>query len=162
MEQEMKPADWITLAAIFLALLTLITSSASAARARVKTIEDAYIARYRQILDRFPTEALVGIQGSALLAEDSQKAVRLYLRLCEDELELRQLGWVGRNTWQQWRPGIETQLKQWPVAEEWNPIRDGQRAPHQFELLRRLATTPHYDPYQPTRLGRIARIWRQL
>ncbi|WP_406349900.1 hypothetical protein [Streptomyces sp. NBC_00658] len=50
----MKPADWITLAAVLIALLTLITSSASAARARVKTIEEAYVARYWQILDRFP------------------------------------------------------------------------------------------------------------
>lgn len=158
----MKPADWITLAAVLIALLTLITSSASAARARVKTIEDAYVARYWQILDRFPTEALVGMQGSTPLSEDSQRAVRLYLRLCEDELELRQLGWVGRRTWQQWHPGIEAQLKQWPVVDEWIPIRDGQRAPHQFELLRQLAATPHYDPYRPTPLSRLARIWRQL
>ncbi|WP_371667362.1 hypothetical protein OG985_06960 [Streptomyces sp. NBC_00289] len=158
----MDPADWITLGAAGIALLTLITSSASAARARVKTIEDAYIARYWQILDSFPTEALVGIQGPTPLPEDAQRAVRLYLRLCEDELELRQLGWVGGRTWDQWRPGIELQLQQWPVADEWNPIRDGQRAPSQFELLRRLATTPGYDPYQPTRLGRIARVWRQL
>ncbi|WP_405933560.1 hypothetical protein [Streptomyces sp. NBC_00827] len=97
----MKPADWITLAAVLIALLTLITSSASAARARVKTIEDAYVARYWQILDRFPTEALVCMQGSTPLSEDSQGAVRLYPRLCEDELELRQLGWVGRRTWHQ-------------------------------------------------------------
>ena len=85
------------------------------------------------------------------------------MRLCEDELELRQLGWVGSKTWQQWRPGIQAQLNQWPVVDEWAPIRDRQRAPHQFSLLRQLDATPDYDPYQPhLYIGRLTRLWRGL
>lgn len=111
----MNAEFWVAFATGFVALVALITSSAGAAKARVKTIEDAYIARYWQILDRFPAQALVAEASTACTGEEL-KAVRLYLRLCEDELELRQLGWVGRTTWQQF-PGIQAQLNQWP----WHP-----------------------------------------
>jgi hypothetical protein len=153
---------WVAFGTGIVAVITLVITSAGAARGRVKTIEDAYIARYWQILDRFPPDALVAKDGTRCVGEEL-KAVRLYLRLCEDELELRQLGWVGRKTWQQWCPGIQAQLGQWPVAGEWAPIRDRRRAPHQFTLLRQLAADPDYDPYQPRTFGdRITRIWRGL
>ncbi|MGF0174528.1 hypothetical protein ACQF36_29725 [Streptomyces sp. Marseille-Q5077] len=83
----------------------------------IKTIADAYIARYWQTLDRFPAQALAAEKDTTCTGEEL-KAVRLYLRLCEDELELRQLSWVGRTTWHQWRPGIQAQLNQQPVAAE--------------------------------------------
>lgn len=66
-----------------IALIALFHSSRAAAKARVKTIEDAYIARYWQILERFPSAALVGekkADGAACDAEEL-RAVRLYLRL---------------------------------------------------------------------------------
>ncbi|MFE9646396.1 hypothetical protein ACFYO0_20265 [Streptomyces sp. NPDC006365] len=158
----MNAEFWVAFGTGVVGLIALITSSAGAAKARVKTIEDAYIARYWQILDRFPVPALVAEDGTAC-SDEELRAVRLYLRLCEDELELRQLGWVGSKTWQQWRLGIQAQLNQWPVADEWAPIRDRQRAPHQFNLLRQLNATPDYDPYQPRPyIGRLTRLWRGL
>ncbi|MGW1616542.1 hypothetical protein ACWCQZ_45345 [Streptomyces sp. NPDC002285] len=158
----MNAEFWVAFGTGVVALIALITSSAGAAKARVKAIEDAYIARYWQLLDRFPAPALVAQDGTSC-TEDELKAVRLYLRLCEDELELRQLGWVGRRTWQQWRPGIQAQLNQWPVADEWAPIRDHQHAPHQFTLLRQLDATADFDPYQARPyIGRLTRLWRGL
>ncbi|MFB6931406.1 hypothetical protein [Streptomyces chartreusis] len=158
----MNAEFWVAFATGMVALIALITSSAGAAKARIKTIEDAYIARYWQILDRFPAQALVAEEGTTCTGEEL-KAVRLYLRLCEDEPELRQLGWVGRTTWQQWRPGIQAQLNQWPVAAERALIRDGQRAPRQFTLLRRLDGAADYDPYRPRPyIGRLTRRWRGL
>lgn len=163
----MNAEFWVAVIAAGVALLALISSSVSAARARVKTIEDAYIARYWQILDRFPALALVAVDGTACTAEEL-KAARLYLRLCEDELELRALGWVSGETWEQWRPGIRAQLNQWPVAAEWALIRDGHRAPRQFSLLRELDAAPDdavppYDPYRPRRyIGWLTRRWRGL
>ncbi|MFI1414976.1 hypothetical protein ACH4Y0_34355 [Streptomyces sp. NPDC020707] len=163
----MNAQFWVGVIAASVALLALISSSVSAARARVKTIEDAYIVRYWHILDRFPAPALVAMDGTVCTAEEL-RAVRLYLRLCEDELELRALGWVSRETWKQWRPGIRVQLNQWPVAAEWALIRDGHRAPHQFHLLRALDATPDdavppYDPYRPRRyIGCLTRRWRGL
>ncbi|WP_406436557.1 hypothetical protein OHB14_62085 [Streptomyces sp. NBC_01613] len=158
----MNAEFWVAFGTGIVAAIALITSLAGAAKARVKTIEDAYITRYWQILDRFPADALVAQDGTGCAGEEL-KAVRLYLRLCEDELELRQLGWVGNDTWRQWRPGIQAQLNQWPVAGEWAPIRDSQRAPHQFTLLRQLDTNPDYDPYRPRRyIGRLTRKWRGL
>ncbi|MGW6489638.1 hypothetical protein [Streptomyces sp. NPDC055056] len=158
----MDAEAWITLVAAGVALITLVTSSLSTARARVKAIEDAYVERYWQILDRLPPEALVGQERLAPLSREECQTVRLYLRLCEDELELRQLGWVGRETWRQWRPGIKAQLGQWPVAGEWTPIRDRQLAPDQFTLLRKLDTDAGFEPYQARRLGWVTRWWRQL
>ncbi|MET7830956.1 hypothetical protein ABZT23_40650 [Streptomyces sp. NPDC005386] len=158
----MDAEAWITLVAAGVALITLVTSSLSTARARVKAIEDAYVERYWQIIDRFPPEALVGQERIAPLSREECQTVRLYLRLCEDELELRQLGWVGRETWKQWRPGIWTQLRQWPVAGEWTPIRDRRLAPDQFTLLRKLDTDACFEPYRARRLGWVTRWWRQL
>ncbi|MFG2794056.1 hypothetical protein [Streptomyces sp. NPDC048419] len=158
----MNAEFWVAFATGVVALAALITSSAGATRARVKAIEDAYIDRYWQILDRFPADALVAEDGTGCCGEEL-KAVRLYLRLCEDELELRQLGWVGRKSWQQWCSGIRAQLSQWPIAAEWAPVRDGQRAPHQFALLRQLDADPDYDPYHPrSPIDHITRIWRGL
>ncbi|MFZ3467799.1 hypothetical protein ACODT3_38390 [Streptomyces sp. 4.24] len=158
----MKAEFWVAFGTGVIGLSALITGSAGAAKARVKTIEDAYIARYWQVLDRFPVSALVAEEGTECTPEEL-RAVRLYLRLCEDELELRQLGWVSGQTWKQWRPGIQTQLNQWPIADEWAPIRDLQRAPHQFHLLRRLDATPDFDPYRPRPyIGRLTRLWRGL
>ncbi|MEU8986944.1 hypothetical protein AB0C98_10905 [Streptomyces sp. NPDC048558] len=89
--------------------------------------------------------------------------MRLYLRLCKDDLELRQLGWVARTTWQQWHPGIQAQLNLWPVAAKWALIRDGRRAPDQFTLLRQLDGAADYDPYPPRPyFGRLTRRWRRL
>ncbi|MET8205882.1 hypothetical protein ABZT51_07500 [Streptomyces sp. NPDC005373] len=157
----MSPESLIAIITAVIALATYVTSSISAARARIKTIEDAYVARYWQILDRFPSEALVAEQGGPLTCED-ERVVRLYLRLCEDELELRQLGWVSGQTWEQWRNGITAALGQWPVAQEWEPVKEGHRAPNQFELLRKLSTGVQQDPFKPTGLTRITRWWRQL
>ncbi|MFE0921280.1 hypothetical protein ACFY2D_35000 [Streptomyces nigra] len=157
----MSPESLIAIITALIALAAYVTSSISAARARVKTIEDAYVARYWQILDRFPSEALVAEQGRSLDSED-ERVVRLYLRLCEDELELRQLGWVSGQTWEQWRSGITAALEQWPVVQEWEPIKEGRRAPNQFELLRKLSTGVQQDPFQPTGLAHITRRWRQL
>ncbi|MER6241068.1 hypothetical protein [Streptomyces clavifer] len=158
----MNTESWIALGAAVIALSALVVSSVSAARARVKTIEDAYVARYWQILDRFPARALVGEEGPpGETDEELRKTVRLYLRLCEDELELRQLGWVGGKTWEQWSPGIRAQINQWPVAEEWAPIRDRQRAPGQFTLLRKLDNGTEPDPFQPHSLpDRFMGRWR--
>ncbi|MEV7881855.1 hypothetical protein [Streptomyces microflavus] len=167
----MNAEHWIALGAAVPAIITLVVSSVSAARARVKTIEDAYIARYWQILDLFPADALIGGERPQGDAEESpaeraerkelRKSVLLYLRLCEDELELRKLGWVGGETWEQWSLGIQAQLKQWPVAEEWAPIRDGQRAPRQFALLRNLDDNTQPDPFQPHSLSeRFVGRWR--
>ncbi|MGA6172483.1 hypothetical protein ACPEIF_19815 [Streptomyces sp. NPDC012600] len=167
----MNTEHWIALGAIVPALIALVVSSVSAARARVKTIEDAYIARYWQILDRFPADALIGEEGPQGDAEEApaeraereelRKSVLLYLRLCEDELELRKLGWVGGKSWEEWSPGIQAQLNQWPVAEEWAPIRDGHRAPSQFTLLRNLDNNTQPDPFQPHSLyDRLMGRWR--
>ncbi|MEQ4611428.1 hypothetical protein ABMX48_36425 [Streptomyces cavourensis] len=46
---------WVAFGTGVIALCALFHSSRVAAKARVKTIEDAYIARYWQILERFPS-----------------------------------------------------------------------------------------------------------
>ncbi|MFJ8406361.1 hypothetical protein ACIQ9K_38780 [Streptomyces microflavus] len=144
----MNAEFWVAFGTGVIALIALFHSSRAAAKARVKTIEDAYIARYWQILERFPSSALVGEEKAdgASCDPEELRAVRLYLRLCEDELELRELGWVSTETWEQWRLGIRAQLNQWPVADEWALIRDGQHGRNQFTHLRQLDGDRTYDP----------------
>jgi hypothetical protein len=50
-----------------------------------------------------------------------------------------------------------------PSSANGPPYCDGQRARHQFALLRQLAADPDYDPFQPHGLvDHITRKWRGL
>ncbi|GLY39785.1 hypothetical protein Amsp01_058080 [Amycolatopsis sp. NBRC 101858] len=51
-----------------------------------------------------PTRRGPGLRGDATdeVKADDERVVRAYLRLCEDQLELRRLGWISTSTWAIW------------------------------------------------------------
>jgi hypothetical protein len=74
-----------------------------------------FVDRYWTIMDRLSLEALKGDVVSELAREDVRH-VWAYLRLCEDQLDLRGQGWVCDRTWRLWITGMQEQLRTPPYA----------------------------------------------
>src|ERR1700677_3846705 len=58
-------------------------------RERLRQFESMYVERYWMILDRLSLDALSGLCPD-IITEDDNKAIRSYILLCEDELEMRE------------------------------------------------------------------------
>jgi hypothetical protein len=62
---------------------------------RQRIFEDSFVQRYWQIMDRLSCAALAA-EVTSPLSDSDEHAARSYIRLCEDELELRVYGSIGR------------------------------------------------------------------
>jgi hypothetical protein len=118
-------------------------------RQRLRQFEDFYVARYWKIMDQFSLRVLRG-NGTGQISRDDEKAVYGYLRLCEDEFDLRREGWISNSSWIFWTDGMLAQLERWPFIEIWEKIR-----PEQFQNLCEFWADHKYDPIE---IGRL-RVW---
>jgi hypothetical protein len=91
-------------------------------RQRIRAFEDFYVRRYWELMDQLSLDALRG-KANGPLSEADEKIIRAYLLFCEDELDLRAIGWISDATWKIWGPGILTQLHRWPFDEVWNDVK---------------------------------------
>lgn len=57
-------------------------------RQRLRQLEMLYVQRYWALMDKLSLSALRGTPQTTV-GEEDEKVVRAYLRLCEDQLELR-------------------------------------------------------------------------
>ena len=137
----MTLSDWaniatiVTAVAIFFALLSLIGDR----RQRHREFENLYVQRYWAILDRQSADFRLGVKDKI---GKSDRALALdYLRLCEDELELRKLGLVTKQTWNSWAEGIKNGINN-PLCRELMDER-----PLELTFLRKFARD-HNDPYR--------------
>lgn len=92
------------------------------------------------------------------LSLDEKKQVLMYLRLCEDQLEMRKLGWITASTHHTWVTGIRNQMKQWPFARIIREVReaDGDQLTYLKELCN---SSGSYDPL-PDGRRLVARLFR--
>lgn len=106
-----------------------------------RDLENMYVARYWAIMDRLAESELLpreeGVKRRAI-------AIRSYLRLCEDECDLRAANRVTDDTWWEWLDGMRTQLAEQDFREEL------ESAPaDQFVNLRKLVTSDlDFEPSQ--------------
>ena len=126
-----------TLAALFVAIGQLYLLG----KQRRRDFEDLFVQRYWTIMDRLTMETIEckPSKDRRVLPED-RRAVIAYLRLCEDELDLRAQNWVSADTWRIWHAGIASQLKRWPFDEVWKEIsaHEAAKGKHgQFAQLRK-------------------------
>lgn len=137
-------AAWVAIGLAFGGFLVgLVTSM----RARVRDLESVYFERYWQIIDRFDYDALTTRQPETPRETSKQtkidEACVLYLRLCEEELRMREAGLVSAATWCRWKKGMAFQLKEAPVRETWQALqtegaeRAGGGECRSFRLLRK-------------------------
>jgi hypothetical protein len=106
-------------------------------RARaITTFEDSLANAYREIIDRLPTEAML---GEALTPEVQLKHLHDfygYLDLTNNQVFLRKIRRISKKTWDFWSEGIETNLARPAFAAAWAEI--SRRAGNDFSELRRL------------------------
>jgi hypothetical protein len=80
-------------------------------RERLRQFEAMYVSRYWTIQDRLSLDALKGSDPKTIGHSD-EHAIRAYLLLCEDELEMREAGYIGDGTYTLWAAGMSQQLTQ--------------------------------------------------
>lgn len=124
-------------------------------RQRQREFEDVHVGRYWALLDRLSLPTLRGLDRGRRLSDMDRHAIRLYFRLCEDEADLREQGWVSGATWKEWGGAIHSQLHRQPYERLWlDALADSDAGrDYRFRHLRELSVDSTYDP-------RSFRRWR--
>lgn len=140
----------LTVAAILFALIQLLT----ARKQRHREFELVYVQRYWQIIDGLSFDIGTEVSMESLTVHDLRLCMQ-YLRLCEDELDLRKRQFITDETWDIWAPGIKWQLNRQPFAQ----LMDTDIA-NAFELLPIFSGETNIS--DPLNMKRLARRWSGL
>src|SRR5580658_3991181 len=95
----------VTAAGVLAAVFSLRQSN----RERLRQFEAMYVQRYWSVLDQLSLDALAGSTKEPP-SEADLKAIRAYLFLCEDELEMRGRGYIADSTYKIWADAALAQL----------------------------------------------------
>lgn len=140
----------VTAVGVVLAALSI----RAAQRQRLRSFEAFYVQRYWSLMDSLSLPALK-LQADYERCDGDEKAVRSYIRLCEDECELRQKGWISDATWKIWVEGMRDQLGREPFAQIWKEVHE-QQGESQYQLLQELQTHGwQTTAIRPTLLRRV-------
>lgn len=103
--------DWADIGTIFTAVAVVfaVFQVVTARTQRHREFENLYVQRYWQILDRMPDWMYLNQENSEPTPDERRLAV-VYLRLSEDEVDLRRQGFITDRTWAIWSEGILAQL----------------------------------------------------
>jgi hypothetical protein len=140
----------VTAAGVLAAVFGLRQSN----RERLRQFEAMYVQRYWSILDQLSLDAL-DMSAPDSVSADDRKAIRAYLFLCEDELEMRGRGYIADSTYTIWSEAAKAQLKQPMFEEVWNQLSKETVFPYQN--LNSLISNPSYDPLRVRFLRRWLR-----
>lgn len=108
----MSLSDWadfgaiLTAVAVVFAVLQVVTARTQ----RHREFENMYVQRYWEILDRMTDRMYLNHEISRPTPDELRLAVA-YLRLSEDELDLRKQGFITDRTWAIWSEGILAQIR---------------------------------------------------
>jgi hypothetical protein len=132
-------------------------------RERLRKFEEMYIQRYWKILDQLSLDALKGSDPPRIDAAD-EKVIRSYLFLCEDELEMRQHGYISDDTYKVWADGMRDQLLQPIFANTWKQVHEEAKAHRTFpyEHLRHLLNSADSSTGDPLTMSPLRRRVRGL
>lgn len=126
-------------------------------RERMRQFEAMYVQRYWSILDQLSLDALAGSTKDPT-SEADLKAIRAYLFLCEDELEMRGRGYIADTTYQIWADAAVTQLRQPIFQAVWEQVLKESTFP--YKHLDALCSEP--ESYDPLTAGFVRRWLRGL
>lgn len=130
-------ATCVTAAGVLIAVLGLRASQ----QQRLREFEAFYVQRYWGLMDGLSLPALRGESGGRVCPDD-ERVVWSYLRLCEDQLELRKAGWISDATWAAWLDGMRQQVRRWPFEPIWHLAAQGP----DFNLLKHTVVGGEDDP----------------
>ena len=143
----------ITAAGVLAAVFSLRQSN----RERLRQFEAMYVQRYWSILDQLSLDALSGSTKNSP-SEADLKAIRAYLFLCEDELEMRGRGYIADTTYEIWTDAAVTQLQQPMFQAVWQQVLKESTFP--YKHLNALCSQP--ESYDPLTIGFVRRWLRGL
>lgn len=140
----------VTAGAIVFAVFQVVGSRTQ----RHREFENLYVQRYWALLDRMSLQLYTGSTRRRLSGQDKDKRViHDYLRLCEDELDLRREGFITDRTWEIWSKGILAQLAPGPYLTVFESRGEGE-----LPML-----TSFLDGYRdPLTWGKRKRWWSGL
>lgn len=119
------PLAWAALVGVGAAILQL----GSLRKQRRRSFEDFFVERYWKIMDDLSLEAVKGEEAEDKpVSRPDEKAILAYLRLSEDEWDLRAKGWISTSTWNLWSGGMKDQLVRWPFKKVWQHACDREEA----------------------------------
>lgn len=129
----------------FVGVVGLLFSLRQAYRARLRQFEEKYVERYWDILGELSLAALSISDQSP--GPDDELAIRRYIFLCEDELQMRGNGYISDATYYEWANGMVDQFSQPMFRHVWDRVRNEAREQQKqgapfYENLRRLLDEP--------------------
>jgi hypothetical protein len=108
-----------------------------------RAFENLYVQRFWTILDEFSDTATLSQDLTEWSNSDRAVAVN-YIRLCEDQLDMRRLGRVTHDTWEFWSSAIRGAMSQ----PAYVALRETE--PEKFVELRKFVDTGE-DPFSGNR-----------
>jgi hypothetical protein len=153
-------ADWayfLVLALTGVGVLAIGWQIIGERTARHREFENMYVQRYWDISSRMPAHYLHGGGPTEYVpTADEKYALRDYLLLCEDQLDLREQGFITDRTWKIWMSGIifaakDPTLK--VLAQDFPPKR--------LDKFKSLTKNPSID-FDPLKRMRLRRWWTGL
>ena len=132
-------------------------------RERIRQFEEMYVERYWTILDQLSLDALRA-SSPAEVGHDDEKAIRSYLFLCEDELQLRGGGYISDGTYNVWAQAIRDQLSQPMFKKIWAQVEREAEEDRTFpyEYLRRFLDDKSLEAVDPLAMSLPQRWLRGL
>lgn len=132
-------------------------------RERLRQFEALYVERYWKILDQLSLDALKGSRSVHVNGED-EKAIRGYILLCEDELQMRRNGYISDSTYLVWADGMLGQFCQPMFKHVWIQVQQEATDHHSFpyEHLNRLLSAANSDAGDPLSMSPTRRKLRGL
>ena len=100
------------------------------------TFEDSLAREYRELANRLPTKALLGKPLNEVEQQIAFDELYHYFDLSNEQVFLRNIGRVRRDTWIYWRDGIKANFGRPAFACAWEEIKT--LAPKDFTELHRL------------------------
>jgi hypothetical protein len=153
----------IALIVTALGVLGVMAGVRQSYRERLRQFESMYVQRYWKILDQLSLEA-VKAAPTADAGRDDEKAIRNYILLCEDELEMRRNGYISDSTYRVWADGMRDQLKQPMFEKIWAQVEEEAKEHRTFPYahLRELLGAPTSDAGDPLMMSLLRRRLRGL
>jgi hypothetical protein len=99
------------------------------------------------------------MKTSREIGTSDQRWMRNYLRLCEDQCEMRAAGWVTDETWKLWWEGIYSFVSTDRFHDE---VARYELSGSLTNLRRGLVAADSSKPFDPAELTGVARWWRGL
>jgi hypothetical protein len=152
---------YIALVVSFAGAIIAMTALRLNYRQRLRQFEQMYVERYWNIIDRCSLTAVSTKSSTKDPSEDDQKAIRAYMRLCEEELMVRHEGWVSDATYKIWAESTCKMMTLPMFVKVWGEIREDSIFPYEY-LTKLISQSKDYDPCEMNKFIRWLHVLTEI